>query len=197
MKIDFKYIKPLFLLSCIFFYGCQPDGGDLTPVLQDGAKIVSTQTKTDTALQYDTEDFSIKVSGKWESLHGEVFCILVIKNRSQRKVKVDFNRSSVANTLDEKLKITLVSTANRKQTSQIIESKIAEIDKSETLAFGLNIDEKNDSYKGDVKYRGSKIWMMIPVIVEQGETFITKEFNFRFKYDDYHPETGYNESLID
>ena len=125
------------LLSCLSSLACQPDGGDLMPVLQEGTKIVSAQSKADNALQYDNENFSIKVSGTWESLRGEIFCIVVVKNRSGNKITIDFNKAVVANTLNEKIKVMLVSTAYRQKTSETIDSKIAEINAGENTGFRI------------------------------------------------------------
>ncbi|MGI8555956.1 MAG: hypothetical protein ACR2LT_06330 [Pyrinomonadaceae bacterium] len=197
MKISRKRYKVFFLLSCLFYFGCQPDGGDLTPVSQNGAKVVSFLSKANTALQYDNENFSIKVSGKWESLHGDIFCLMVVKNRGQGKIIVDFNKAPVANSLNEKLVVELVSTAFRTQTSEVIESKVAEINTGETLAFGVNIGEKNSIYKGDIKFRGNEIWMTIPVTFEQNKTAVTTDYYFKFKYDDYVTEGEFNGNLID
>ena len=166
------------------------------PIMQEGAKIVSTQSKANNALQYDNENLSLKVSGNWEVLHGDIFCIVVVKNRGQDKITIDFNKMTVANSFSEKLIVEAISTAFRNKPSEAIESKIAEIDAGQTLAFGVDTGEKNSVYKGNVKFRGNEIWMTIPVAIEQNKAFSTSDYNFRFKYADYQPEGNNDEGLI-
>lgn len=183
MRANLKYCKIFFLFCCVFYFGCQPDGGDLTPVLQSGAKIVSMQSKTDNGLQYGTEKFSLKVAGNWESVKGDIDFTAELRNLSSSKITVDLNKAVVANTLNANLKILSVVNRYAESSPRRIENKIVEIGAGETQIYNIGVGEENRNNKGKVEYRGNDIQMTIPVMTEQNTT----NYNFKFKYDNYQP----------
>ena len=185
------------LLSCLLCMACQPDSGDLVPVLQDGAKIVSAQSKADNALQYDNEDFSLEVSGNWESLHGDLDITVVLSNRSPNKITGNFNKAATANSFNDNIQVLSVENRYLDVSNRVIENKIVEVDSNQTKIINVGIGEKNRDYKGKKKYRGNEFSMTIPVNVEKNNGSTTTDYNFRFKYADYQPESSNNnQSLI-
>ncbi len=196
MKIFFRYTKISLLLLCITYLGCQPKGGSLAPILQNGAKITSFHKQKDSALQYDTENFSLKVLGGWEPLYGNVGFTVIILNRSLSKINIDLNKVSLGNSLNEKLKILAVEDFQTDNSNKNIESKTLEIRVGETKVLGISVGEGNSKYKDEVKYQGNEIWIKIPVTLEQDKPFSTTDYNFRFKYADYQSESNTDEGLI-
>ena len=195
MNFFAKPIKIFLLLLCITYSGCQPKGGSLAPILQEGTKITSFHKQRDVALQYDTETFSLKVLGGWEPLYGNVGFTLVIINRSLTEVSIDLSKISLGNSLNEKIKVLAVQDFQVESSSKSIESKIAEVGVNETKVLGISVGEGSGTYKDGVKYQGNIIWMTIPII-EQSKHSATINYNFKFKYDDYQPESSNDEGII-
>lgn len=197
MKARHISLRIILIISCLFFTSCEPDGGDLTPILQSGAKVTSLWSKKDVALQYDTEKYSLKVSGKWESLQGDVDFTVIVKNNSSSKIKIDFNNATVSNSLNANIKILSVVNRYTADLPKRIENEIIEIGAGETQTYNIGVGEENRNYKGKIEYRGNEIWMTIPVTFEQNKTAVTTDYYFKFKYDDYAAEGNYNGNLID
>lgn len=184
MKVNLEYRKVLLLLCCVFYFGCQPDGGDLTPVLQNGAKIASMQSKADNALQYDAGKFTLKIAGVWESLHGDVDFSMELRNLSSSKITIDLSKTIVANSLNANLKILSVVNRYAEGSPKPIENKLVEVGAGETQIYNIGVGEENRNYKDKIEYRGNEIWFALPVTVGD-KTIGAASYNFRFKYDDY------------
>ncbi len=199
MKINLNYIQLIFVATCFFYLSCQPEGGTLIPILQDGARITfSEKHQKDAALQYDTENFSMKVSGNWEPSYGITNIVLVIKNKSQNKLKIGFDKVLLQSTLQE-LKIFGFIDRDT-QSNQMIRDKPAEVGTGEAKVFSIYADyanEKDRIYIGYNKCFGNEISIMIPISVEQNKVSTTTEYKFKFKYGALITEGENSQVLID
>ncbi len=196
MKI--KYIQLLFVSSCFFYLSCQPEGGTLVPILQDGAIITASPTQKDGALQYDTKNFSMKVFGSWEPLHGSTNIALIIKNKNPNKLKILFDKILLQSTLQE-LKVFGFRDRDT-QSNQIIRDKPAEVGIGEVKVFSIYTDYANGKdriYRGYDKCFGNEISITIPVSIEQNKVSTTTEYTFKFKYGELLPETEGESYSID
>jgi hypothetical protein len=197
MKKHLKYIQLILVASSFFYLSCQPDGGDLVPIKLDEGRIVSTQSTSNVAYQYDTDKFSIKVYGKWESLEGNLAFTVIVKNRCKCEVIVDFNKIISSNTLQEQLKVSGVGDPSLPVNNWVIENMIGQIDGSKTRIFQLMVGEEGKNYKKNVKYRGNELTMTIPVTVTESKIVSTTNYDFQFRYESYLPSGEYTEILID
>jgi hypothetical protein len=196
MKI--KFIQLIFVASCFFHLSCQPEGGTLIPILQDGARITSSPKQKDAALQYDTESFSMKVSGGWEPLYGDAGFNLIIRNKNPNKLKILFERVLLQSTLQE-LKVFGFRDRDT-QSNQIIRYKPAEVGIGEVRVFYIYADyanEKDRIYRGYNKCFGNEISITIPITIEQNKVSTTTEYTFKFKYGELLPETEGESYSID
>jgi hypothetical protein len=201
MRINLKYIQLIFVASSFFYLSCQPEGGTLVPILQDGARITFSENQKDAALQYETESLSMKMSGGWESLYGNAGFTLIIKNKSPNRLKVNLDKVLLENTLRENLILVRFEEINPK-TEQLIENnfteiRVAEIKNNETKVFFISIGEKQRTYKGYDKCFGNEISITIPINIEQNKTSATTEYTFKFKYLEHLPETEDRNYSID
>jgi hypothetical protein len=193
------YVHLVLVASCFLFVSCQPPTNDLMPIEQDGALVVSTKKKKDNALQYDNESFSLKVYGNWRVSYKETSLFVVIKNRSETKIQVDFTKVIFGNSLNEHPKLTAVEvvteTLGTVYKTGEIENKIAKIGSGELRIFIIDIHD-NESKIVEETY-GNTIWFTIPVDVENNKIFSTTNYNFKFKYDHAQPEVDHNDTLIE
>jgi hypothetical protein len=201
MKFNLKYIQLIFVASCFFYLSCQPEGGTLIPILQDGARITFSENQKDAALQYETENFLMKMSGGWEPLYGNAGFILIVKNKSTNKLKVNLDKVLLENTLRENLILGSFEEINPK-TEQSVENnftevRVAEIKNNETKVFFIRVVEKQRTYKGYDKCFGNEISMTIPISIEQNKTSATTEYIFKFKYGELLPKTKDRNYSID
>ncbi len=195
MKI--KFIQLIFIASCFFYLSCQPDGGDLMPIKLNEGRIVSTQYKSNVAYQYDTDRFSVKASGKWESLRGRLGFVVVIKNRCKCEIDIDFNKVILSTSLYAEGQVGVVEADDLPVLNRLIKNKVGTVNENTTRIFRFGGYDSNQDSKTNIKYRGNEISMTIPVTIKESKTSVTTNYDFRFKYDNYQPEADLGGNLID
>jgi hypothetical protein len=184
-----KYIQWMVVAGCFFCLSCQMEGGTLIPILQDGTRITSSSPrKKDGALQYDTENLSMKVSGGWEPRYGDAGFILIVKNKNLSKLKINFDEILLQSTLQKQIKTLNVEEIDAK-TRKIVESNFKEIETKEVKTgefkiFVINTGEKEkqNSYKSYSECFGSEISITIKAHIEIDKVPKTTEYTFKFKY---------------
>ncbi len=196
-----KFIQLILVASCFFYLSCQPVGGTLVPILQDGARITFSENQKDAALQYESDSLSMKMSGGWEPLYGNAGFILIIKNKSPNALKVNLDKVLLENTLRENLILSSFEELNPKTEQSVgnnfIEIRVAEIKNNETKVFFIRVVEKQRTYKGYNKCFGNEISMKIPISTEQNKVSTKTEYAFKFKYGELLPETAERSYSID
>jgi hypothetical protein len=197
MKLNLKHIRLLFIASCFFYLSCQPDGGDLMPIKLNEGRIVSTQYKNNTAYQYDTDRFSIKASGKWESLRGGLDFVVVVKNRCKCEIAIDFNKVILSTSLYTEGQVGVVQADDLPVLNRLIKNKVGTVNENTTRIFRFGGYDSNQNSKTNVKYRGNEVLITIPITIKDSRVITTTNHDFRFKYDSYQPEADLGGNLID
>lgn len=119
-----NYKLNLAIIASLFFtlvLGCQPEGGELLPINNEGLEITSSRFENDTAVINDN-GFEIKVFGSWD---GRAKVRVIIENNSGNSVRFDFNKSIVLDSRGEKINIDSIYEDKNSAIEQISDGQFA------------------------------------------------------------------------
>jgi hypothetical protein len=167
------------LMMCIMV-GCQPDGGDLLPLMQDGVQIAKTIVEGDTA-QLTRGNLTVKARGRWRAIESETNFHFEVSNTGDEPVTINFAQVEMVNALGEKLKAgALIDEDAQTQPATLIPEGIAVIKSKQTRKFGLNFKTATTGkVSSSADLLGKTATLNLPTA---GNQTVAGNFIFAFKY---------------
>lgn len=169
---------------CLVLTACPPEGGELVPLAQEGAQLLTTKFSNDT-ISITREQVNIKAHGFWSIADSRTSVILDISNLNAEALMVDFNRFELQNS-ESKEKLTLRSVSDEAGASgpAFLSERAVTIGSQQARRFALEFkinsaDGSSASVRRDVL--GQTVILYIPLMLK-GETPHGVDFVFTFKY---------------
>lgn len=189
-KVRYLYIFLIFT-SCFVMLACSY-GGDLEPVAQQGAELLTTEFKNDT-IRITSNLISIQAHGSWREVNRQTSITLEILNNNSKPIAIDFNQVA----LMDNYKVAgdpHPPTEETPKESKQLRGKLALINGQEQKRFHLSFDFRAiskdqpgkpiDSIDYDI---GRIVTLTIPVLIKaEEEKPVTANFSFSFQYAKRH-----------
>ncbi|MCA1592077.1 MAG: hypothetical protein LC754_05390 [Acidobacteria bacterium] len=176
------------LVCCLFLTACQPEGGDLLPLAQEGVRIRSTKYKKDVVAQVERNEVTINAHGQWSVMRHATDFKLEITNAEDTAIAVNFKEALLVNALDEHLKVSSI-TFRDGSAAPASGSDFAPliIERGQTREIDLGFGIQAQDTKSGADYLGKTATLRLPVKTGNAASG-TVDFVFSFKYAEYQRE---------
>jgi hypothetical protein len=177
------------LVGCLMLAACQPEGGDLLPLAQEGVRVRSTKYKKDVVAQIARDGVTVSAHGRWSVMHHATDFKLEITNAGDAPITVNCNEASLNTALNETLKVSSLGYRNG-DAAPTLSKEIAPlvVERGQTRELDMSFGIEAQDPKSGADYLGKTATLRLPVKTGSAATAGTVDFVFAFKYAEFQPE---------